>query len=178
MKYVCVYFSFISISVTIFKHVLHISKLLTLVLKNNMNIRILVGHTVLELLVKMCKTLFWWITQESLGLIKFQCPYWVSLTICFRKLVTIFKHVLHISKLLTLVLKNNMNIRILVGHTVLELLVKMCKTLFWWITQESLGLIKFQCPYWVSLTICFRKLVSFFKKSVTNTEHAINYGLG
>ena len=46
-------------------------------------------------------------------------------------------------------------IKISVGQAVLELLIRTCKIMFWSITQEPLGLLKFQNHSWVSQTIVF-----------------------
>ena len=75
-------------------------------------------------------------------------------------------------------------IKISAGHTVLELslLIKMCKILFWLITQELLSLLKWCCHCWISHTICFRMHVSFFQKNGDNfwdsTQNMLNLGLG
>ena len=61
--------------------------------------------------------------------------------------------------------------KILVGEVAFELLIKTCKILFWSITREPLGLLKFQCHFWVSHTICFR-MITLFVKSVDNFEIA------
>ena len=50
-----------------------------------------------------------------------------------------------------------------IGYAVLELLIKMCKILFWSITQKLLGPLKCSCHLYVFQTICFRMLISFFK---------------
>ena len=59
------------------------------------------------------------------------------------------------------------SINILIGLVVLELLIVTCKILFWSITQEPLGLLKYQCYFWVSpngfgmLTLFIKKIENF-----------------
>ena len=55
-------------------------------------------------------------------------------------------------------------IKISVGQVVLELQFKTIFFMFWWISHELLGLLKWQCHFWVSQTICFRMHQLFFKK--------------
>ena len=50
-------------------------------------------------------------------------------------------------------------IKMSVGQVVFELLIKTCKTLFWPINQEPLGLLKFWCLFCIGMLAIF-----FFKK--------------
>ena len=67
-------------------------------------------------------------------------------------------------------------IEILVGQMVFKLWIKTFKMLFGSITQESLGLLKFWCYFWVSLTIYYKMQTLFFKKVLIilrqSTKHA------
>ena len=53
--------------------------------------------------------------------------------------------------------------KISTGHAVLELLIIPIFCMFCSITQEPLGLLKFWCHVWVSLTICFEVIISFLE---------------
>ena len=50
---------------------------------------------------------------------------------------------------------------------VLEVLIKTTFWLFWSITSKPLGLLKFQCHFWVPWTICFKMYKLFCKKVLT-----------
>ena len=76
--------------------------------------------------------------------------------------------------MLTEKLKNCIDIS--VCQAVLELLIKTCKIRFWSITQEPLVLLKFQCHFWVSQTICFRVLTSWYFWDCA--QNVLNFGLG
>ena len=67
------------------------------------------------------------------------------------------------------------NIKIKVGRLVLEILIKTIFWLFWIL----LGLLKFQCHFWVPWTICFQISIIIFQEGVDNfeTEHKICFFL-
>ena len=44
------------------------------------------------------------------------------------------------------------------------------KILFWSITQEPPGLLKFKCYFWVPWTIYYKMHILLFKKGVDNFE--------
>ena len=83
--------------------------------------------------------------------------------VLFLKLSTSFCKIIYASySKLSKELKNG--IEILVGPAVIKLWIKKVKILFWSITQEPLGLLKFQCYFWVPLTIYYKMHISFSKK--------------
>ena len=65
-------------------------------------------------------------------------------------------------------LKNR--IEILVGQVVFKLWIKTVKILFWSMTQEPLGLLKFECYFWVHWTMYYLMNDIIFQKSVDNFE--------
>ena len=79
-------------------------------------------------------------------------------------------------------LKNG--ITILQGPAVLELLIKTGKIWFWLsITQELLGLLKVECHFWVSQTICFGMLVNISLSKICwsfwdSAQNMLNFCLG
>ena len=52
----------------------------------------------------------------------------------------------------------------LVDQVVFKLRIKTVEILFWSITQEQLGLLQFQCQFWVPWTVYYKMHISFFKK--------------
>ena len=62
-------------------------------------------------------------------------------------------------------LKNG--IETLVDKTVFKLWIKTVKILLGSITQELLGLLKFQCYFWVPWAIYYKLHISFFQKVLT-----------
>ena len=64
--------------------------------------------------------------------------------VCYLEIInSLLKNNVNILKQITWTSKNG--IKILVSQVVLEVLIKMCKILFWSLPQEPLDLLKFQC---------------------------------